>query len=61
MTVKFLSLVLKFFCSDRNRHGGGVFMFVSLMFFASVVLPSPQALEILTLSVLFYSYKTYEP
>ena len=36
--------------NDRNRHGGGVLMYVS-MFFASVVLPSPHSLEIPTLSV----------
>ena len=45
------------FRNDRNRHGGGVLIYVSLMFFASVVFPPPPVLEILTLSVLFDNFK----
>ena len=45
------------FRNDRNRLGGGVFMYVSSMFYASVVLPSPHTLEILTLSVLYSNFK----
>ena len=37
----------------------GVLMYVSSMFYASVVLPSPHTLEILTLSVLYSDFKVY--
>ena len=47
------------FRNDRNRHGCGVLMYVSSMFYASVVLPSPHTLEILTLSVLYSNFKIY--
>ena len=47
------------FRNDRNRHGGGVLIYVSSMFFASVLFPPPPALEILTLSVLFDNFKMY--
>ena len=47
------------FRNDRNRHGGGVLIYVSLIFFASVVFPPPPVLEILTLSVLFDNFKMY--
>ena len=47
------------FRNDRNRQGGGVLVYVSSMFFVSVLLPPPPALEILTPSVLFNNFKVY--
>ena len=44
---------------DRNRHGGGVLIYVSAMFFVSV-LPSPvPPLELLTLSIQCASFKVH--
>ena len=63
--MKFFIPGFQLFRCDRNRHGGGVLMYVSSMFFASVVLPSthslpsPHSLEILTLSVLCNNFKVY--
>ena len=42
---------------DRNRHGGGVLVYVTNMFFVSVLSPSSPPLEILTLSIFCNTFK----
>ena len=47
---------IQLFCSDRNRHGGGVLMYVSSIFIVSVMSPPPP---VLTLSLSFESFRAY--